>query len=196
MDDERDIIAGWMAREIVPHERAVRLWLARHWRHVDAEDVIQEAYCRIANLASIDHIENPAGYFRRTVRAVATDLMRRAGVLNFTSLSQNEWSTVKDNEPLPDRVIEAGQELRRLDGLLSKLSDTCRRIIELRRIEGLSRKETAERLGLTENEVKNDLVRGLQKVMRTIAEQDADMSGCEQAAIERKVEAIGKRRPH
>ena len=196
MDDERDIIAGWMAREIVPHERAVRLWLARHWRHVDAEDVIQEAYCRIANLASVHHIENPAGYFRRTVRSVATDLMRRAGVLNFTSLSQNEWSTVKDNEPLPDRAIEAEQELRRLNGLLSKLSDTCRRIIELRRIEGLSRKETAERLGLTENEVKNDLVRGLQKVMRTIAEQDADMSGCEQAAIERKVEAIGKRRPH
>ena len=82
MDDERDIITVWIAREIMPHEGALRLWLARRWRHaVDAEDVIQEAYCRIASLAAIDHIDNSAGYFHRTAHAVATDMMRRAGKL-------------------------------------------------------------------------------------------------------------------
>jgi RNA polymerase sigma factor (sigma-70 family) len=197
MDDEGDIIAAWIAREIVPHERAVRNWLSRRWRGVvDVEDVVQEAYCRIAGLASVDHIDNPAGYFHRTAHAVATDMMRRVGIINFTSMTQIEWSNVRDDEPLADRAIEAGQELERVDGLLSQLSETCRRVIELRRIEGLSRKETAERLGVSENDVKNHLVRGLQKVMKTIAVQDARMSGNEQDIIEQKVEVIGKHRSH
>lgn len=181
MDDEHDIIPDWIAREIVPHEAAVRAWLARRWRHaVDSEDVIQEAYCRLANLASVDHIDNPAGYFFRTVHAVAVDMRRRAGIINFTSMTQIEWSTVMDNEPLVDRAMEAGQELERVTRLLARLPDTYRRVIELRRVEGLSRKETAERLEVSENEVKNYLVRGLQKIMKTIADQDAHMSGSTQ----------------
>lgn len=197
MVDEHDIISDWIAREIIPLERAVHRWLSRRWRHVvDPEDVIQEAYCRIASLGSVDHIDNPKSYFFRTAHTVVTEKMRRGGIINFTSLTQIEWSNVIDNEPLADRALEAGQELERVNGLLSQLSDTYRRVIELRRIEGLSRKETAERLGVSENEVKNHLVRGLQKVMKTIADQDARMSGDEEEAIEQKAEVIGKHWPH
>lgn len=194
---EGGTVALWIAREIVPHEAAIRRWLSRRWRHVvDVEDVIQEAYCRLAGLACVDHIENPAGYFHQTVNAVATDLMRRAGIINFSLMTQIEWSNVMDSEPPADRVLEARQELGRVAGLLAGLSDTCRKVIELRRIEGLSRKETAERLGVSENEVKNHLVRGLQKIMATVAAQDAAVDGDVPEAIETKGEAIGKRRPH
>lgn len=196
MDSARDTIAIWIAREIVPHERAVRSWLSRRWGHVvDAEDVIQEAYCRLAGLASVDHIGNPAGYFHRTVHAAATDIMRKSGIINFTTLTQIEWSNVMDNEPLADQALEAQQELARVDGLLAGLSETSRRVIELRRVEGLSRKETAERLGVSENDVKNHLVRGLQKVMRTMTDEDASASGDDRQSAEAKVESIGKRRP-
>jgi RNA polymerase sigma factor (sigma-70 family) len=196
MDENGDITA-WIAREIIPHEAAIRKWLARRWGHViDVEDVIQEAYCRIASLASVDHIDNPGGYFHRTASATVTDMMRRAGIINFTSMTQIEWSNVIDYEPLADRVLETRQEFERVNGLLGALSDTCRKVIELRRVEGLSRKETAERLGVSENDVKNHLVRGLQKIMGAIAEQDALSSGDALMAIEKKDEAIGKRRPH
>ena len=69
-------------------------------------------------------------------------------------------------------------------------------MIELRRLEGLSRKETAERLGVSENDVKNHLVRGLQKITGAMAEQDARSSGDAPEVAEKKDEAIGKRRPH
>lgn len=196
MDSARDTIAIWIAREIVPHERVVRSWLSRRWGHVvDAEDVIQEAYCRLAGLASVDHIANPAGYFHRTVHAAATDIMRKSGIVNFTTLTQIEWSNVMDNEPLADQAMEAQQELRRIAGLLAGLSETSRRVIELRRVEGLSRKETAERLGVSENDVKNHLVRGLQKVMQAMTDEDASASGNDRQSAEAKVESIGKRRP-
>jgi RNA polymerase sigma-70 factor (ECF subfamily) len=181
MSDGHDIIPEWIAREIVPQEAVVRRWLSRRWRHaIDVEDVIQEAYCRIASLASVDHIDNPAAYFFRTAYSVATDAMRRAGIINFTSMTQIEWSTVMDSAPLADRALEASQELERVKNLLAALPDTSRRVIELRRIEGLSRRETAERLGVSENEVKNHLVRGLQRVMKSIADTDMRTSDDEQ----------------
>ena len=62
MNGEREIITAWIAREIVPHEGAMRKWLARRWRGaVDAEDVIQEAYCRLAGLAQDEHIPPQRG---------------------------------------------------------------------------------------------------------------------------------------
>ncbi|CAN7460382.1 sigma-70 family RNA polymerase sigma factor [Phenylobacterium sp. LjRoot164] len=168
----------------------MRKWLARRWRGaVDAEDVIQEAYCRIAGLARVDHIDNPAAYFHRTVHTAATDMARRAGANNLVSVTQEDWFGVIDSRPLQDRALEAAEELHRVNALLSGLSDTCRRVIELRRIEGLSRKETSERLGVSENDVKNLLVRGLQKVLKTIAEQEAEGEDQEQAR--RKVQANG-----
>ena len=174
MDDEQDIISAWIAREIVPHEAAVRGWLMRRWRNlVDIEDVIQEAYCRIANLASVDHIESPRSYFVQAINSIATDKMRRAGIINFTAMTQIEWSNVMDNDPPVDRVLEAAQELDRVKMLLSQLSDTHRRAIELRRIEGLSRKEAAERLGVTEDALKKHVERGMHQVIRAMAEQDA-----------------------
>ncbi|WP_447763997.1 RNA polymerase sigma factor [Sphingopyxis panaciterrae] len=197
MDDKDDIVAAWIAREIVPREASIRRWFSRRWSHVvDVEDVIQEAYCRIASLASVDHIDNPGGYFHQTANAVVTDMMRRAGIIKFTSMTQIEWSNVIDNEPLADRALEASEEYARVDNLLGTLSDAGRKVIELRRIEGLSRKETAARLGLSENDVKNHLVRGLQKIMGAMAEQDARSSTDAEEAVERKAEAIGKRRPH
>src|SRR5205085_6656926 len=135
MDDERDIITVWIAREIVPHEAALRVWFARRWRNaVDVEDVIQEAYCRIAGLASVDHINNPAGYFHRTAHAVATDMMLRAGKINLVALSHDAWSDVIDHGPLADRVMEAEQEPARVNGLLCHLCDTGRGSIEVRAV--------------------------------------------------------------
>jgi RNA polymerase sigma factor (sigma-70 family) len=190
MDEERDIIAAWVAREILPHEGATRKWLARRWRGaVDADDVIQEAYCRIAGLACVDHIRNGAAYFRRTVHAVASDVVRRNRTTNVIPVTENQWSDVLDDEPRADRSVEASQELERVNGLLSTLSLTCRRVIELRRIDGLSQRETALKLGVSENVVENHIVRGLKRVLAAMAEQDADLS-------EREAELIGKPRPN
>lgn len=196
MDREQDIIAVWIAREILPHEGSVRSWLSRRWRYViDVDDVIQEAYCRIARLTSVDHIDNPVGYFHRTVHAVVIDTLRRSSKISFIPMTENEWFNVIDNEPLADRTMEADQELGRVNGLLAQLSDTCRRAIVLRRIEGLSQREAAEHLGVSESVIRNHLVRGLNKVLEAMAAQDASANGDEDD-VEQKVEFVGQARSH
>jgi len=192
MPDKRDIVAQWVAREILPQEGRVRAWLFRQWRGaVDADDIIQEAYCRLSGLASVDHIENPLAYFRRTAHAAAVDLLRQSAEKNIVSVTESDWFDVLDESPSADRAVEAAQELRRIDGLLATLSDTCRRVIELRRIEGLSQRETAERLGVSENIVENNIVRGIRRVLAMMADQDVDPG---EDAEKQEVARIGKLR--
>lgn len=191
MNQDRDRIAAWVAREILPTEKKTRIWLARRWgRIIDVDDVIQEAYCRIASLSSIDHIDNPGAYFRKTAHAAATDDVRRAGKNAAASMKENDWLNVLDDEPLADRVLEARQDLDHMADLLSELSLVCRQVIVLRRIEGLSQKETAVRLGVSEGVVENHIMRGLKKVLKAMADQ-----GEQPGKVERKVHSIGKPRP-
>lgn len=139
----------------------MRRWRSSRWRNsVDVDEVIQEAYCPIATLPSVDHIRSGRAYFFRTVHTLAVDAVRHARVANIATVKENDWLNVLGDEPLADRVVEASQELERVNGLLSKLSWTCRRVIELRR------------LGVSESVVENHIVRGIKSVLKAMAEQD------------------------
>ena len=49
--ERRRKLSAWVAREVMPHEGAVRAWLARsRVSPEDSEDMIQEAYCALAAL--------------------------------------------------------------------------------------------------------------------------------------------------
>lgn len=172
MDDQRSRIAAWVAREILPHEPSARRWAQRRWGTlIDVDDLIQEVYCRISALDSIDHIDNGRAYLFRTLQAVVLDGMRRAKVANTRTMTEIDWFDVVDESPGADRHVEAIQELGRVNQLLSELSQTCRRVIELRRIHGLSQRETARRLGVTENVVENHVARGIRRVLQVLAEE-------------------------
>lgn len=173
MDINRNHIAAWVAEKILPHEAEVRNWLLRHWRTtVDVDDVVQEAYCRISELDSVEHIRNGRSYFFTTARTIAIDTVRSASYRNSVSLTEDEWSYVLDEAPSPERAAEAGQTLEQATAVLSGLSATCRRVIELRRIRGLSQAETARRLGVSENVVENHIVRGIRRLLQAMTAED------------------------
>jgi hypothetical protein len=96
---------AWLGREILPHEAAVRAWLRRSLAAAgDADDVIQEAYCRLAGLASIDHIESPRAYFFQTARSVALEQLRRARVVRIETVTEIDALNVELDEPSPERI--------------------------------------------------------------------------------------------
>jgi len=191
MKTGQDQVAHWVAREILPHEARLRIALRRQWRGaVDVDDVIQEAYCRLAALERVDHIDNPLAYFRRTVHAAAVDLLRSTNK-NVISMTENDWFDVLDERPSADRQLEGAQELGRVDRMLGGLTEIARRVIELRRLEGLSQRETAERLGVSENVVENHIARGIRRVLSIMAQEDAEAIDGED---EREEARIGKYR--
>lgn len=58
----------------------------------------------------------------------------------------------------------------RLQSALDTLSERARQIFILRKVEGLSQKEIAEKLGITEAIVENDASRSLRAVLQRMTE--------------------------
>lgn len=183
MDDGRRKVVAWVGRNILPHEADVRAWLRRSMVPPgEVEDIVQDAYCRLVGMTDVAHISNPRAYFFTVARSIVIDRMRRARVVRMETVTEIDSLDVVWDEPSPERITAARRELERVRGLIARLPGRCRRIFELRKIEGLSQREIAKRLGVTETIVENDVVRGLRLILKAIAE------GEEQAAEARMSE--------
>jgi len=174
VSEGRARIVAWLGREILPHEAAVRAWLRRSFAAAgDVDDILQETYCRLAALSTIDHIGEPRAYFFQAARSVALEQIRRARVVRIETVSEIEALDLALEEPSAERIVSGRRELERVRGLIAALPDRCRRIFELRKIEGVSQREIAQRLGVSENVVENEAVRGLRAILAAMTEQDA-----------------------
>jgi RNA polymerase sigma factor (sigma-70 family) len=173
--DSREAIIDWVALHILPHEADVRTWLRRTMRGVDdVDDVIQESYCQIAQLSSVSHIRNPRAYFFTAARSIVLQRIRRDRVVRIEAVTDFDALCIVDEEPSPEQVTGARRELERVLGLIATLPTAYRQVIELRRIHGLSQKETARQLGVSERVVENNSVRGLKMILKALARDAND----------------------
>ncbi len=157
-----EAVAGWLARYVLPYEATVRAKLRRaELEPHEIDDVIQEAYARLAGLEQYKRISNPAGYFLQVTRNILADQFRRSRVVRIDTFAELGFLNVTDSEPDPEHRLNAKQELQKLQDLVNELPDRCRQIFRMRKIEGLSQKEIGKSLGVTENTVETQVQRGL-----------------------------------
>jgi RNA polymerase sigma-70 factor (ECF subfamily) len=174
MTQSRAEIVAWVGGQVLPHEADVRAWLRRRLPSAAAvDDVVQEAYCRIAALDDVTHIVSGRAYFFRAASSIVIDQMRRARVVHLDSVAEMDELNVVDDEPSPERVVAGRRDLARVKALIEGLPDRCRAIFELRRIHGLSQKSVAEQLGVTENVVEQQSIRGMKLIMKALAWEGA-----------------------
>jgi RNA polymerase sigma-70 factor (ECF subfamily) len=74
--------------------------------------------------------------------------------------------------PGPERNIIARDELRRLQAALDRLPPRCREAVVLGRIEGLSGREIAARMGITEQAVSAHLINGVRALVNEVYGDD------------------------
>ncbi|MFO6431628.1 RNA polymerase sigma factor [Erythrobacter sp. W302b] len=160
----------WVARYIIPAEPQVRASLRASGTAPDViDDLIQDAYCRIAGLAGYAQIEKPAAYFMQTVKNLHRDRLRRDKIIRFEQFTETSDPFVSHVGLDMEAEIGARCELRMVDDVLNSLPIRCREIFRLKRIDGLSQKEIARTLNVTETIVENDVrkaVKALQAVLR------------------------------
>lgn len=175
----------WLAQEVLPHERDVRVWLKRSLvTSNDVDDVVQEAYCRLANLKEVERIESPRAYFFQTARSIVLEQMRRARIVRIDAVTELDALRIEWDEPSPERIAGGRKELERVMKIVATLPERSRRIFEMRRILGLSQREIAARLGVTENVVENEASRGLKALLAALAQDET--KGRADAAEERR----------
>jgi len=168
----KDIIA-WVGSHILPHEAAVRAWL-RRWtrREQDIDDVIQEAYCRLAEMDDVTHVGNGRAYLFQTARNIVLEQARRAKIVRIDNLTDLSASNLVDEAPPMDRVISGARELQRVEKLIEALPFKCRGVFVLRRVHGVSQREIARMLGLTEATVEKHAARGLKQILNELERDD------------------------
>src|SRR5690606_37490994 len=116
-------------------------------------------------------------------RHLMTDRLRRGKVVSIEPMGDFEPSRVLVDEVTPERWSGGRQTLHRLSDALDRLPARCREVVWLRRVEDLSQKDVALRLGISEKTVEKQIAKG----MRLLA--DALYAGEPSAAI------TGRRRP-
>jgi RNA polymerase sigma-70 factor (ECF subfamily) len=165
-------VMAWVARDVIVHEAPLRAWLRRTMHVDDAEDIIQESYCRIASLTDISHINSGRAYLFTTARMLVLERIRRARVVSIDTAIEIEKIDPADDHPSPEQIVTGQQELRRVKRLIESLPERCRAVFRMRKIDGLSQREVAAALNLSEHTVENDVAKGLRLILRMVAEGD------------------------
>lgn len=135
---------------------------------------MQECYYRLSLLDSVDAIVTPRAYLFTVARNIALQQMRRARIVRIETLTEIDAARIESDAPSPERIASGRQELARVRSLIAALPDRCRQIVEMRKIDGLSQKEIARRLGVSEAVVENEASRGLRAVLRQLTGHDAE----------------------
>lgn len=159
MDDSLD---SWFAREILPHEAALLRYLARTWSNQDEiHDLRQETYVRVYEAAAKARPLAPKSFMFTTARHLMADRIRRGRVVSIEATADLEALNVLIDEISPEQRASARQELGRLAQAFDGLPPQCRRIVWMRKVEGISQKQVAERLGISEGAVEKQITKGV-----------------------------------
>ena len=127
-----------------------------------SKDIVQEAFIKIwETRATIQNISIEA-FLYKIVRNQCLNYLRNLKVFKNKSIKLENASkleelyriTIVKNEPY--YLIE--EELNReIENILKKLPDTCRKVFELSRIEGLMNKEIAVRMNFSVKNVEKNI---------------------------------------
>lgn len=179
----------WFAQEILPLEGALVRYLTRVWPNsTEVLDLRQDIYVRVYESARRNLPTSPRAFLFTTARNLLTDRIRHSRVVFIDSTPDFDTLQVLVDEISPERRLGARQELHRLARAFDSLSEKCRNVVWLRRVEGLSQRETAQRLGLLEGAVESQLARGV-RVLALAVFGAAERMDAQQARAETRHES-------
>jgi RNA polymerase sigma-70 factor (ECF subfamily) len=171
-------VEAWFIREVLPLEAALMQFLRRSWRNQnEIDDLCQDIYVRVFEAAN-ECIPQPVKPFVfATARNLLIDRARREHIVSFEAVSDLDALGVAIDEPGPDRTIIAREELRRLQGALEHLPKPYRDALVMKKVEGLSRREIAQRLGIDETTVKHNIANAMYALADFVYGDRADLGG-------------------
>ena len=158
----------------------------------DAEDVLQETYLKaLRALPSFEGRSSLSTWLHRIAVNEALMILRKRRPVTpieeepADDEAVSEPVQIVDFSQLPERELLSGEAQRFLDQAIQRLTPGLRSVFLFRDVEGLSIKETAEALNLTEMNVKTRLLRARLKLREELSGYFAER-GTEEIRHERK----------
>jgi RNA polymerase sigma factor (sigma-70 family) len=153
----RDPLYSWFTREVLSHEAAFSRFISRLWPDRDEQaDFRQEAYARVFQAALKTRPDTPKAFLFTTVRHLIADRVRRERILSIRPGGTELVESLID-EISPEREVTANLQLVEVAQTFEQLSSRCREVLWLRRIQGLSQREVAGLLQISEKTVEKHM---------------------------------------
>jgi RNA polymerase sigma factor (sigma-70 family) len=162
----------WYREQVAVHEPALRAYLRRAFPIVtDPDNVVQETFVRMLQARRTGTVDNARGYLFATARNLALELMRRRKIISFESIAEMEALPISTDEPGVPEKVGLKLDLELLTQAIQALPERCRAVLTLRKIEGLSQREIAARLGIAEHTVEAQVANGMRRCAQFLRER-------------------------
>lgn len=135
----------------------------------DAEDLVQEAYARMAGRASRDPVVNPEGFVLRAAHNLAVTAHRTRS--RHERIHADEAVTALITPAaVPDEVIAARARLRVVEAAIAELPPRAREVFVMHRVDGMKYGEIAAALGISTSAVEKHMARALTRLACRVEE--------------------------
>ena len=156
--------------------RPLRRYLSRLLSdRAEAQDIAHDAYLRLAPQLDNGAARNPEALLYTTARRLALNRLKRSRNAPFTTAAPDLESHAS---PASDAARQAmvRQELDLLERAIADLPAGCRSVLLLRKVDLLSHREIADRLGIAVSTVEKQHARAL-RLLRAALQNEATPAG-------------------
>ncbi len=138
-----------------------------------AEDVTQTLWLRIQRISDPAAIKDKRAYLYRLALNLTSDQMRsrKRGAALFDASVDD--ARMIDTAPTTETLIIHRQRLDMLAAAIDELPPRCREVFILRRVEGLTPAEVADRLGIAPNTVAKHVRYAISHCQKRLADKEA-----------------------
>ncbi|MEQ8507588.1 MAG: RNA polymerase sigma factor [Rhodospirillaceae bacterium] len=164
-------------RSFIENEAALRRFLSRFLsRRHQIEDIAQETFLQAFAAESKSDIRAPKAYLFRVAKNLALNSLARKSFSDTDYIEDFADSEVltDDGQISVEDEVSARQQLVIVSQAIMTLPKQCRRAFVMRKMEGLSYKEIAHRLSLSESTVEKQVATGLSKCIDVLRRQGHD----------------------
>lgn len=156
------LIEAYLARR----DNLVRYLATRCASRSAAEDLAQDLFIKVAAIDLATEVENPAAFVYRMAANLANDHLRQqrraeAGHRAWGALHLNGAAEAQAEIAPSDEAVAARQALAGMLALVERLPTRRRQVFRLHKLEGLSRAETAQMLGISVKAVEKQMTAAL-----------------------------------
>jgi RNA polymerase sigma factor (sigma-70 family) len=152
--------ARWFADEVQPHDSSLRAYLRGAFPGVrDVEDVVQDSYLRVWKRHTERPIASAKAFLFKVARHLALNTLRHERASPFLDVTDSSTSRVIETGPGVAEHVCIREETMILFAAIDALPGRCREVYILRKLKGLSQKQIAAALGISEQTVEVQVVR-------------------------------------
>jgi RNA polymerase sigma factor (sigma-70 family) len=138
----------------------------------EAQDVAHDAYVRVYPVMAEQPPERPAALLYTAARRLAINRLKRRSISPVARETATPEASAS-SEPGVAQQVMARQELQILERAIAELPQGCREVLLLRKIEHLSHRQIAERVGIAVSTVEKQHARAL-RLLRAALEGRLD----------------------